>query len=71
MNKHRRLSNVDEAIVKEVIVVYSITGDGVEGDPTRQIIEYFDPETGERLARVDKFLEKDVNFIHEWEAQDE
>lgn len=50
MSKFRRLSNIDEAQIIEVIEVKSIVGDGTSEDPYRQITEYFSKE-GDLLAR--------------------
>lgn len=50
MNSFKRLSNVDEAHVIEVLEVKSICGSGTSEDPFRQITEYFSKE-GDLLAR--------------------
>lgn len=52
MTTYQRASSVDAASVIQVIQVCSITGAGVEGDPVRQIVEYYSL-TGELLARRD------------------
>lgn len=49
MTTYQRASNVDSASVIQVIQVFSVTGAGVEGDPIRQIVEYYSLD-GELLA---------------------
>ena len=65
-----RLSNVDECQVMQVIQIKSLVGEGSpEGSPMRQIVEYFSLE-GERLARVDKYLnESDINELGIWSEE--
>ena len=60
---HRRLSNVDEIKVIKVVEVKSLVGKGVQGDPGRQITEYFSLD-GVRLARAEPFGKEPE--VHEW-----
>jgi hypothetical protein len=68
MSVHERLSNVDEVQVIKVVRVRSLVGEGTKKSPGRQITEYFGLE-GERLARVDTFLDDDPEEIHKWTNQ--
>ena len=52
IEKHTRLSNVDEVKVIRVVEVKSIIGEGTKESPIRQITEYFSLD-GERIARTD------------------
>lgn len=63
MSKHKRLSNVDEVKVIQVVEVKSLVGRSVEDDPGRQITEYFSLD-GVRLARAEPFGKEPE--IHEW-----
>jgi hypothetical protein len=47
---YKRLSPVNNARVIQVVEVVSIIGEGVKGDPIREVIEYFDFD-GVILAR--------------------
>ena len=67
MSKHKRLSNVDEVKVIQVVEVKSLVGKGVEDDPGRQITEYFSLD-GVRLARAEPFNKEPE--IHEWSHDD-
>lgn len=67
MSKHKRLSNVDEVKVIQVVEVKSLVGKGVEDDPGRQITEYFSLD-GVRLARAEPFGKEPE--IHEWSHDD-
>ena len=67
MSKHKRLSNVDEVKVIQVVEVKSLVGRGVEDDPGRQITEYFSLD-GVRLARAEPFNKEPE--IHEWSDDD-
>lgn len=67
MSEHRRLSNVDEVKVIQVVEVKSLVGKGVDGDPGRQITEYFSLD-GVRLARAEPFNKEPE--IHEWSDDD-
>lgn len=67
MSEHRRLSNVDEVKVIQVVEVKSLVGKGVEDDPGRQITEYFSLD-GVRLARAEPFGKEPE--IHEWSDDD-
>ncbi len=52
-----RESNVDSVEKIEVIKVCSVFGEGIEGDPVRKLIEFFDLD-GNLIARVDTFKVK-------------
>lgn len=52
--KFTRKTNVDIVQVEQVIVVHSILGRGVEGDPVRRIIEYYRMD-GTLIVRIDTF----------------
>lgn len=51
MGLFKRNSNVNEARLIEVVEVKSIIGEGVKGDPIREIREYF-AKDGTLLART-------------------
>jgi hypothetical protein len=73
MSKFTRYTNVDEARVIQVVEVKSIIGEGVTGDPVRQITEYYDFD-GTRLARTESLNTLNAKigeFYDESEARNE
>lgn len=42
---------------KEMLVVETVCGRGVDGDPCRIVVEFYDEETMRRVATVDPWLD--------------
>lgn len=47
------------AIVMQVIKTVSVTGEGVAGDPVREVIHYWDTD-GTLLAEVDATMQREI-----------
>lgn len=64
MKRYKRLTSIDGIRVVEVIEITSVVGDGTDGNPVRQVIEYYSMG-GIRLARhtYDDNLDKTVYEI--------
>lgn len=56
------MNRVRDVQVIEVIRVVYIEGEGVPGDPVREIVAYYSPE-GLRLAEYDEWAEKKADPI--------